>query len=600
MKWPASIGAAILTALAAALTAGVVASLVVDWYHIPSREGGSGYFVIFMALLGLLGGFLIGIIACRVVAAGAHPGFGRGLGVSLAISLGLIGIIGGVARFLADVPPEIDGETLLLAVEVRFPASRTESPASDTAEGSVTLRSVPHLSHTVRVSQTGPLWKQDAKLVDGHWVVPGAVNIFTGRGKRLLTLDLGDTTRFGILMPLGGRPGHGDLEWSQWMPRARPGAPALPDQMTMRYRVQKQSQVIRTQTVGAFEIGTVSGPYYHGEVDGHPTSLSDARFVIGAHGKTVVVSDSATLTGVAVVAGAGPSLIVLDRSQGSDAGCYLIASDSGGARTESIGDCGGYSIEATELTNDTTRFRSQRSQGRVQGRIDSRMFDRPGLYLMGKSVFDSRNRTVKRFDSDTIYTVVPSVPPLGVSKDERSFVRYGYKQYTNDTLVLAVTDFVANQSYLLPVDPLRMRFPSLDGLDPAWLQHHFIWNRGPDGFDRLVERPHFAPIPYYGEFSEQDGEPKYRIEKAGRELRASLLDFLVTDFKAERMPADSDAYEMPVQIGGKLVNVAATSDFSYVLVSMPGESKDSALIAAIGRRFNGKLASGKFDSMFGP
>ena len=109
--------------------------------------------------------------------------------------------------------------------------------------------------------------------------------------------------------------------------------------------------------------------------------------------------------------------------------------------------------------------------------------------------------------------------------------------------------------------------------DPAWLDHHFTWERGGDGVDRLVERKHFTPLPYHGALSELDGGSHYyRIEKAGHALREALIAFLVTEFKAERAAADSDAYEVPVKIDGRVVNVAASSDFGYVAVSMERDS----------------------------
>ena len=37
--------------------------------------------------------------------------------------------------------------------------------------------------------------------------------------------------------------------------------------------------------------------------------------------------------------------------------------------------------------------------------------------------------------------------------------------------------------------------------DPAWIAHHFEWKRGSDGTDRLAERAHFTPLPYYGTLS---------------------------------------------------------------------------------------------------
>ena len=131
MGWLGTFFIAVLTAALGALLSGIVASLAVDWYRISSFEGGSGYFVVFIALAGLLGGFLIGGITARVVAGGAQPGFGKGLGYALLIVLLLAGAVAGISRWLADVPPTRQGERLMLLVEVRWPAAQQHSPASD-------------------------------------------------------------------------------------------------------------------------------------------------------------------------------------------------------------------------------------------------------------------------------------------------------------------------------------------------------------------------------------------------------------------------------------------------------------------------------------
>ena len=54
MNWFLSIFIGILTAAVGAIGAGLVANAAVDWYRITSREGASGYFVVFMDLVGNL------------------------------------------------------------------------------------------------------------------------------------------------------------------------------------------------------------------------------------------------------------------------------------------------------------------------------------------------------------------------------------------------------------------------------------------------------------------------------------------------------------------------------------------------------------------
>src|SRR5689334_15203033 len=112
MSWPSSFGVAVLTAIVGLIASALVASLAASWYRVPSFEAQSAAFVASLAILGLVLGFVIGLIASRVVGASANPGFLKALGASQGVLLGLIAVVGLAARLLADVPPTIDGEQL--------------------------------------------------------------------------------------------------------------------------------------------------------------------------------------------------------------------------------------------------------------------------------------------------------------------------------------------------------------------------------------------------------------------------------------------------------------------------------------------------------
>ena len=254
MSWFTSIFIAVLTGIAGAAASGYVAALAVDWYRISSREGGSGYFIILLGLVGLVVGLILGLVVSRKVAGGADPGFLKGLGYSLLSMLGTVAVIGGVARLQADVPPRLDGEELLLAVEVRWPEGHEKSPADEPGEW--LLRLSASSGRTIRVHKEGPLWKEDARLEDGRWVLPGAVEIFTSRGERILDVVPDGVIRSGFIIPLPAYPGTRELQWSDWFPHARAGEPPLPDGHTYRFKVVPRSQPIRTEAFGPFEIRT--------------------------------------------------------------------------------------------------------------------------------------------------------------------------------------------------------------------------------------------------------------------------------------------------------------------------------------------------------
>jgi len=126
VSWPGSIAIALLTGVVGVLAAGYVANLAVSWYRVSSFEGGAGYMVVGLALVGGVAGVVVGLVASRTVGSG----FLKALGAAEGSILALVAVVGLTARTRADVPPEIDGKELLLVVEVQWPAANAASPAT--------------------------------------------------------------------------------------------------------------------------------------------------------------------------------------------------------------------------------------------------------------------------------------------------------------------------------------------------------------------------------------------------------------------------------------------------------------------------------------
>src|SRR5215204_2357821 len=122
MSWIASVGL---------MLGGWVASLAVGWYRVSSFEGASGYFVVLLALLGFIVGLIIGLVMSRAVAGSYGLGFWQTMLASQVTVAVIAGVIAGIARLAADVPPTLGGERLMLAVEIGWPASATGSPVTD-------------------------------------------------------------------------------------------------------------------------------------------------------------------------------------------------------------------------------------------------------------------------------------------------------------------------------------------------------------------------------------------------------------------------------------------------------------------------------------
>lgn len=599
MSWGLSLLVGLLTAVVGLFVSGFVANLAVGWYRISSFEGGSGYFVVGMALLGGIASLAIGIGVSRFLAAavagGTDPSFLKALGLSLAVVLGINGLVAGGARLLADVPPTIDGEGLLILTELRWPADSTTDPRTIPGLGKLTLGSVPRFSNTQRASEEGILFTEDARQVDGRWEVPGAVRIFTGRGKRVLTAYIGDTFIAGLLTPLGGQPAPKDREWSEWMPRARAGKPPLPDGYRWRYRVIRQSEPLRTDTVGPFEIATSASYFYHTQGTERPSAYS--RFRIQHRGQPVPGFETAEA--VAVIAAPKPALLVHDgRAEEGTTSCHLLIGEGDSLRIEPVGSCTP-PFEAKPLTTDTERLRAARALVMPRGWVDQQSFATAGLYRVGDAVLDSRDLTIRPFTLPTEPFPLQQPGIITLSPDEHSVV-WAAHDGSEDRLVLGVTEYATGASYTLPVDRPRMRFNVEAELDPAWVAHHFTWQRGADGRDRLAQRASFVPLPYRGELSV--GGPKdynsYTVRPGTEALKHGMADLLVSELGGERLPDELDGYHHVVRIDGQLVKVALVESGGFVSVGMDYGSGDSALMARVAAKLDAAIATGKYDAMF--
>ena len=582
MRWFVTLGIAVLSAGLGLAAAGVVASLAVDWYRISSFEGGSGYFVVGMALLGGIAGFVIGVVSSLVMQARSQPGFLKGLAASALVTLGIAGVTAGVARFLADVPPTLDGEELLLVVELRWPADAPEPP-DRTAIGTVTLGAL--AGNTVRVSSEGPLLFEDARQDDGRWIVPGAVSVFTARGRRLLRFQEGDESLGDFVAPLPGRPGEEQREWSEWLPAT--GAAPQPSPYTYRFKVVRVSEPYRAQRIGRFTVLTASSRFF-------ATTGSTRR---AAQSTISLTYDGAPIAGLEplealAVIGGQPALVGRVSFYSQD--CVVIV-DAGQAAVRKHTPC--WLQEAAPMTSDAARMAAWRARDSVPGWLDKRLLSEPGLYQMGPAVFDTRTMKVTVFEGATDPSPVQSLPPLGLSPDERSFAWFAHDGY-RQTSAIGVTDWTTSTSYTLPVDRARMRFVDYMALDPAWLQHHFEWRRGPAGRDVLVERKGFVPLPFTGKLTlAKAGESQlYWLEPGGAKLRDAVVTLMVDDYKGERLPSGADSYEQRVKLNGRIFGVSTGS--GYVAVSLPAEYGDPDAMKALAVRLEASFAGGGFDGLF--
>jgi hypothetical protein len=236
MGWLASIGVAFLTGALALAVAGFVANVCVGWYRISGFEGKAGYFVVAVALLGAIAGFVIGLVSARL-ALGATPRFAVALGVACGVVLLLGGVALLVCRVLADVPPRRDGHEMMIELDLRLPPGVKPTRKSEGRLPSVALGSL--VGGRRRAVRTGEVDLERARQEADRWHVSASVFLFTARGGRLLQVSFDGGPGEAFLVPLPAHPTAEHEAWSDWLPRRdASGAPWPDTKLSYRFRVQ--------------------------------------------------------------------------------------------------------------------------------------------------------------------------------------------------------------------------------------------------------------------------------------------------------------------------------------------------------------------------
>jgi hypothetical protein len=239
MSWLSSLFIAVLTAVVAAVAGGFVAAGCVDWYHISGHEGQSGYTVIAIGLLGGIVGFFFGLVLTRFVGGSGAAGFFKGLAASAGGALALAGAAGLVAWLLADIPPTLNGHALNVVVEIRLPTGAPQPTAGGPAYKSLELMSTNRFTHAYRKGWDGTLQVAKARQVDGRWVIPGTVYLFTTRGDRIISVPTSEHESFGFGLEIPGHPGAKYKQWSEWLPRIVDGKPWPDTERSYRFRIEE-------------------------------------------------------------------------------------------------------------------------------------------------------------------------------------------------------------------------------------------------------------------------------------------------------------------------------------------------------------------------
>jgi hypothetical protein len=217
------------------------------------------------------------------------------------------------------------------------------------------------------------------------------------------------------------------------------------------------------------------------------------------------------------------------------------------------------------------------------------------LLLGDQCVLDTQTLRSHRFEPIQNYFFSPFKAPLGISPDQRSFIRLA--SASGDTEYLVVIRFADGNSYTLPIDRSTMRFETIEDLDAEWVQHHFEWTPGTDG-DELAVRAEFIPLPYLGSLTtdRSSGYREYRLPRSSPALFDTLVGFAIRELGATRDGESNDPSSADLRIGEDPLHIAYYTDHATVYAPHGARSKAVLLFA---RAFDDVLKSGRHDQLFG-
>jgi hypothetical protein len=279
---------------------------------------------------------------------------------------------------------------------------------------------------------------------------------------------------------------------------------------------------------------------------------------------------------------------------------YLVREVNGAAAAEFLAaGSGGVSAQWLDPADESQRIANiTLHRGRMEG----------GRYLLlgDYTVLDTQTLKASTFTYNPDASHNQFKPPMEMSPDRRSFVRWGSTSSPENHEALIVYDFMAPSSYYLQLDRGIHRFNSWEEVDLAWLHHYFEWKKAENGFDQLVARAKVVPLPYHGQFSDSgsDSYREYRLLPVRPEMKDTLAAFIEREMGGVRQPpAPQFGSDVIVfKVGDGTVFVSNHEDHASVYSDHDNSGRRSnpsgRAVESIGQRFDEQLKTRKYDHLF--
>src|SRR5579872_4786711 len=110
--------------------------------NISNFEGGSGYFTLFVIIIGVVGGFFVGVIAALTLGSSFIQVQLRAAGIVVALTI-IAGVVVTLAKVFEDKGPKLEGDSIRLEVELKCPRDWKPDNALKAGHGGCFLQKCP-------------------------------------------------------------------------------------------------------------------------------------------------------------------------------------------------------------------------------------------------------------------------------------------------------------------------------------------------------------------------------------------------------------------------------------------------------------------------
>jgi len=228
---------AVLTGAVGAVLAVIGGDLATRAHHVSNMEGGRAMLVLYaIGPAGALLGIIVGILAARSIPGPGFGAFAKAQGIALLLTGVVSAVVFGFALWRAPRPPKLDGQSLTLEFEIRFPPGRTLPDSASDFSAVLTSRGYGDDRRAADLNLDA------TTLSDGRIVIPASAFLFTSTRQRFLIVNDLEDKHYWFDLPLAARPGREAEAWTDWWPK--PGETATADihgngGFQIRYHVRK-------------------------------------------------------------------------------------------------------------------------------------------------------------------------------------------------------------------------------------------------------------------------------------------------------------------------------------------------------------------------